>query len=91
MQRFTHLTRSRWFAPLAFLALGFALYGNTLPGEFVYDDAFFYQNGALREWPYLWTTWFKPSLNRLTSNAHYRPLTFASFALNFLLTGESPV
>lgn len=90
MQRFTHITRSRWFAPLAFFALGFALYGNTLVGEFVYDDAFFYQNGAMRSWSYLIDVWGTPSLSRLQSNAHYRPLTFASFALNFLVTGESP-
>lgn len=75
---------------LAFLTLSVVLYSNTLGGEFVYDDAFFYQNSALRSWNYLWDVWWHPSLNRLTSNAHYRPLTFASFALNYLLFGASP-
>lgn len=91
MQRFTYLTRSRWFAPLAFLALSFALYGNTLPGEFVYDDAFFYKNGALRDWSYLVEAWYEPVLKSLGNYSPYRPLTFITFALNFLMTGESPL
>lgn len=57
----------------------------------MYDDAFFYQNADLRNISYLWKTWFEPSLDRLTSNAHYRPLTFVTFSLNYLFTGESPV
>ena len=91
MQRFTRLAGSRWFPATAFFALSFALYGNALGGEFVYDDAFFYKNGALREWSYLLTTWTEPALKSLGHYSPYRPLTFATFSLNFLLTGESPI
>jgi protein O-mannosyl-transferase len=87
---FIRCLSSRAFAPLFFLVLSLVLYGNSLFGEFVYDDAFFYQNGAMRDWSYLQDVWFQPSLSRMASNVHYRPLTFASFALNFLLFGESP-
>lgn len=90
MKHLRSWTTTRWFAPAVFLAISLALYGNTLPGEFVYDDAFFVNNGALRQAAYLRDTWFEASLKNIAIFAHYRPVTFASFALNFLVTGESP-
>ncbi len=92
MQRLpTRWIHSRWFALATFLVLSLALYGNSLPGEFVYDDAFFYQNGALRSWSYMIDGWHEPVLKSLGNYSPYRPLTFGTFALNFLLTGESPL
>lgn len=79
-----------WCTLAVFLTLGIVPYISTLFGEFVYDDALFYQHRGIRSWAYLFEVWFNPSLDRIIDNAHYRPLTFASFALNFLLTGESP-
>lgn len=76
---------------LLFLLCSFLLYGSTIFGEFVYDDAFFVSMGAMRSWSYLWHAWFNPSLLSLESNSIYRPFIFFSYALNFLLFGESPV
>lgn len=91
MQRFARIVDSRWFPMAAFMLLSFALYGNTLVGEFVYDDAFFYKNENLRAWSHLPYALLEPALKSLGNYAPYRPLTFATFALNFLITGESPV
>lgn len=79
--------RSACFPAACFLALSAALYGNSLLGTFVYDDAIYVVNRAFQDPASLRTVWFQQLLNA----RHYRPLTFASFALNFLLTGTSPV
>ena len=88
---FTQFLRSRFFLPAFFLALSILLYGNSLPGEFVYDDSQFSVQGEMRTPQYLWQTWFRPSLPRMNTYPHYRPFTYFTFSLNYLLTGESPV
>lgn len=84
-------TRNILLPAVFFLALSVALYGNTLRGSFVYDDVLILIDGDLREPSYLTSTWLQPSINTHTRFPHYRPLTFFTFALNFLFTGESPV
>lgn len=89
--RVVSFLRSSYGPPLVFVVLSAVLYGNSLFGEFVYDDIYFAVQGELREIPYLWETWLRPSLPAMQQFPHYRPLTFFTFSLNFLLFGESPV
>lgn len=85
------MTKKWFFAPGIFVFISALLYGNSLPGEFVYDDQFFSVRGDMRMVSYLWQTWFEPSLSQMMDFAHYRPMSFFTFSLNFLLLGESPV
>jgi hypothetical protein len=90
MERFARLRSHPLFPPLLFLTIALALYGNALFGDFVYDDAFFWVNANARDPAYLWNIWFQPSLRHMGLYAYYRPFTFFSFALNYILLGESP-
>lgn len=73
-----------------FLALSGLLYGNSLFGEFVYDDSQFTIQAEMRQPEYLLQTWFRPSLPAMEQFPHYRPLTYFSFSLNYLIFGQSP-
>lgn len=77
-----------WLVCLILLSV--VIYAPTLKGNFVYDDVLFVQDGMLRRVSYLWETWWNPSLQSHTQFPHYRPLTFFTFSLNFLLLGEAP-
>lgn len=73
------------------ILVSFALYSNTLRGEFVYDDVLFNRRAELRDPGHLGKIWFEsyfPNDRYLTT---YRPLSIFSFSLNFVLFGESPV
>ena len=85
------LGRSPFGPPAVFLALSIVLYGSTLFGDFVFDDRFFTTRGDMRAWAYLSNVWLEPSLKQMAAYPHYRPITFATLSLNFLLFGESPV
>lgn len=80
-------TSSPLFAVACFLFLSAALYGNALFGGFIYDDLVYVARGALHDPSSVPALWLGNPLNV----PHYRPLTFTTFALNFLLTGDSPV
>ncbi len=86
-----HFSQSAVCVFLVFVAISFILYGNSLGGEFVYDDAQFAVQGGMRHVSYLWETWLQPSLPEMQQYPHYRPLTFFTFSLNYLLFGESPL
>lgn len=75
------------FPAACFLALSAALYGNSLFGTYVYDDFVYVLQNALRNPVSFRAIWLENPLNV----PHYRPLTFSTFALNFLLTGDSPL
>lgn len=72
------------------IVLSFLLYGNTIPGDFVYDDAFFADRAELREPAQLQKVWSEPMLPGNPASGLFRPLTTFSFGLNFVLFGESP-
>lgn len=74
---------------LVSIALSFFLYGNTLDGEFIYDDKFFAAREELREAGYLKEIWLEPFIPSNITAGTYRPLTVFSFSLNFILFGES--
>ena len=73
------------------VALSFLLYGNSLKGGFVYDDNFFADRPELRDSSSLLRVWTEPYLPQNLAAGLYRPLAVFSFALNFILFGESPV
>jgi tetratricopeptide (TPR) repeat protein len=79
-------------APWVAASVGVALYLNTLPNGFVFDDIFIVQENpsirSLREVPALFTRnyWYpQDSWDRL-----YRPFTVASYSLNHALAGLRP-
>src|SRR3989344_1119386 len=69
----------------------FFLYGNTLSGEFVWDDHFFAGRRELRDPGHLVRLWIEPLDIDVDTPRSYRPMLTFSSALNFLLTGNSPV
>jgi tetratricopeptide (TPR) repeat protein len=74
-----------------FLALSFVLYGNSIPGDFVWDDKFFAARQELKDPSHLLKVWseaFNPSAPHLGT---YRPFTVFTISLNFILFGESPI
>lgn len=71
--------------------ISFVLYGNTIPGEFIYDDRVFVDIQKLKGTENLWLTLSNPHLiAEQTANQTFRPLSSFTFALNFFLFGESP-
>ncbi|GEM_PF-727185 len=73
------------------LAVSVFLYGNTLSGEFIWDDHFFAGRPELRDPGYLAKFWIEPLDVDVDSPRSYRPLLTFTSALNFILTGESPL
>lgn len=74
-----------------FIVLSFLLYGNTIGGDFVYDDFFLAERKDLREASHLLHVWSEPLLPNNITAGLFRPLTVFSFNLNFVLFGESPL
>ncbi|MBI2020476.1 tetratricopeptide repeat protein [Candidatus Daviesbacteria bacterium] len=68
--------------------MSFLLYGNTISGDFVYDDQYL---DHLREFNQIWQVWRQPFLADDLTAGLFRPLTSFSFALNFALFGSSPI
>ena len=83
--------RKFWLFLIGAVALSFLLYGNSLKGGFVYDDNFFADRPELRDSSSLLRVWTEPYLPQNLAAGLYRPLAVFSFALNFILFGESPV
>ncbi|MBI4050185.1 MAG: hypothetical protein HY398_01920 [Candidatus Doudnabacteria bacterium] len=69
----------------------FLLYANTIKGSFVYDDHLFAERAELAEPRVLLSVWSQPYVPGRANLGVWRPLTTASFALNFIIFGNSPV
>jgi len=82
------LIQNNYFVLILFIIISFLLYGNTLKGGFVYDDAFFTTNQDLRNGSYLDDIWREPML---LNAGLYRPLVTSSFSLNYILFGDNPL
>ncbi|MBI2670145.1 MAG: glycosyltransferase family 39 protein [Candidatus Yanofskybacteria bacterium] len=80
-----------WLFLAGAIALSFLLYGNSLNGGFIYDDNFFADRSELKSSAHLLKIWTEPYLPQNPTAGLYRPLAVFSFALNFILFGESPV
>lgn len=74
---------------LASLLASFLLYGNTLKGDFVYDDYLFAARPELRQVDHLGKIWSESYLPKRPTNGVYRPLTLFTFNSNFILFGDS--
>jgi len=71
------------------LAVSAILYGNTIRGQFVYDDSFISTREELRETSHLSKLWTEPFLPKNVTAGVYKPIPVFTFSLNFLLFGES--
>lgn len=74
------------------LCASFLLYGNSIPGAFVYDDSFFFQRTDMRHPSILFNAFTQPfnPLNTDSGGRGYRPLWVVSLALNYIVFGDSP-
>lgn len=72
------------------LGLSFFLYGNTLKGEFVWDDAFFTTQTELKDPKHLSKLWIEAVLPDSPAANLYRPLTMFTFSLNLIADAENP-
>lgn len=91
MERIKKFFSSNLGLLLLFIALSFSLYLNTINGEFVLDDNFFTSRPELKNISSLWKVWSEPLVPEAPSLGTYRPVVVFSYALNFILTGESPI
>lgn len=85
---------SRKFILWAFivsLCLSFLLYGNTIKGEFVWDDVFFTKREELSKAQHLPKLFLEPVLPNSSASGLYRPFTMATFSLNLILNGKHPL
>lgn len=85
------LSKTRIYIFLLFILISFFLYGNTIKGNFVYDDALFTYRTDLRDASQLTSLVLKPYIPNNPESGAWRPLGTISTALQFIITGESPM
>lgn len=86
-----YLTRRKSLIALAFfLLVSLLLYGNTLNGDFVYDDTYIHNRSDLRFKEIFLKLWEQPYVLRNRATGTYRPLSMATFALNYQIFGDRP-
>ena len=73
------------------LILSFVLYGNTLKGEFVWDDVFFTERQELTQVSHIPKLFIEAVLPDKQAASLYRPFTMATFSLNLALHGKEPL
>lgn len=78
------------FIFIALMLASVVLYGNTLHGDFVFDDQYYTNWKELRTPESLLTIWLKPLTNESDYSIveTYRPFVVFTMALNFILFGE---
>lgn len=70
------------------IGISFGLYGNTISGDFVYDDLIFVDRKELKSLYFVPQLFSKSTLPEYPNLGIYRPLTSATFVLSFTLFGE---
>jgi hypothetical protein len=83
------MSKNFWLVFLLLLAVGFAVFGNSLGGDFVYDDNLVLSHSFFGEFSKTLSFFGQPYFEDYSEAGLYRPLTQVSFALNFLF-GKSP-
>lgn len=73
------------------IVYSFLLYGNTIRGEFVADDTYFYSRPEYRTPGFLLKLWTEPFDKGAARETLYRPITAVTYSLNYLFFGDSPV
>src|SRR3972149_2008007 len=85
--------KSKYFSLMVLAAsilLSFALYGNTINGEFVIDDTFYMGRPELKDPRYLTKIWLESFLPYHSQAGLYRPFSVFTFALNKIIFGSAP-
>ncbi|PJE51071.1 MAG: hypothetical protein COV29_02240 [Candidatus Yanofskybacteria bacterium CG10_big_fil_rev_8_21_14_0_10_36_16] len=70
------------------IAIGFVVFGNSLGGDFVYDDHLILSHSFMGDWGNLASFFNGPYFEDFGESGLYRPLTQVSLSLNFLLFGN---
>jgi len=82
-----NMSKNKYLVFLILLAAVFLSYGNTLSGQFIWDDKpLISENPMVRE-PYLWNRVFTTELYEKSEANYYRPLLTVSFIVNSLFSG----
>lgn len=76
---------------LGSLIVSFLLYGNSIPGVFVYDDVSYINREDVKRVENLWKVWSQPLIPNAVNAGLFHPLTSFTFTLSFVAFGESPV
>ena len=74
---------------LLFRAISFSLFGNTIKGEFLYDDQHFYQRQDLKSIQNIKKLFTEVYLPDNMEAGLYRPLLLVSYVFNFVFFGDS--
>ena len=70
--------------------LSFAIFGNGIAGDFVFDDVAVVKNrGDLKDPSYFLNLFISPYHQNMPKTGLYRPLTMASYSINHLLGGST--
>ncbi|MFH0940584.1 MAG: tetratricopeptide repeat protein [Candidatus Omnitrophota bacterium] len=75
---------------LILLLAVFAAYGNSLSGQFIWDDKPLIADSPLVKSPHLWGRAFSSELYENSRANYYRPLVVISFILNSVFSGTDP-
>ncbi len=69
----------------------FIIFGNTIKGDFVFDDVVVVKNrGDLKDYSYFLNLFISPYHQNVPKTGLYRPLTMASYSLNHNIIGSEP-
>ncbi len=88
-------TPGNWFYMIVFLVFAFVLYGNTVKNKYALDDEYVTNNPVtargLKAIPEIFSTHYITSTGNVGSIvSEYRPMTKATFALEYQLWGDKP-
>ncbi len=88
MQYFNFLKKN-WVVLVLFFILTFTIYGQSLSGDFVYDDRSIIENAVvLSDFQKVDQIFMHPYWQ--AENGLYRPSTLLSYGLNFIIFGQNP-
>ena len=74
------------------MGLSFLIFGNGIAGDFVFDDTAVIENrGELKDISRFWELFVSPYHQNMPETGLFRPLTMASYSLNYFIFGSSPI
>ncbi|MDP3697945.1 MAG: hypothetical protein Q8R55_08160 [Candidatus Taylorbacteria bacterium] len=79
-----------WFFGSAILGLSFLIFGNSIQGNFIYDDHIVLSHSLFNQPGQFFQFFTEPYFDDYTKAGLYRPFTQISFVLNFVLGGANP-
>ena len=91
LSNYYHIHKKPHLILLIFTLIAFLVFGNSLFGNFVFDDlAIVRDRDELKNIQHLPLLLFEPYHKLGYDGDLYRPLTMISFSLNYFITGEKP-